>query len=474
MNFSGSLLEDRVLSLDQATPGTGPIAPAIDVKLSPRDETYLSLDHNIRSKVDNNFTPIINSQDVSSQQYVNDKYVNFTGREQINPTVVEQTNLKGHDEFHNLSINDARVTTNQTTHYSYAGNAQREHDGSNWWRYEDAPKVTTNQTTNYSYAGNAQREHDGSNYWRYKDAPRVTTNQTTLYSYSGDAAGTVSSHNQTNRVQFTGTTYYYTDENGEVKAMKTTDSGVTNWGQKGETLVEGYVPGSNGNMNIQLDPDEKQGYTELRSDWFDINTSGAGSYEQAIPNAERFQQVSTKLIGDVLFNPNRVESEDNRQTANYLITNLQQNDFSIYQRPHLRGSENFTTTFNIDSNAQDYSGISTQTVPYKELEKQKLNFGERAVFTDDEKVYNPNNVIVYNTYGQLDSNIENPFLFQTKKPQNAAVFMGKGYSGSAIKANEKYNNPYPRILLDTDSKLSSQYLDMFSPNGCLAQNQCVY
>ena len=81
------------------------------------------------------------------------------------------------------------------------------------WRYEDGPKVTTNETTNYSYAGNAQREHDGSNYWRYKDAPKVTTNETTLYSYSGDAAGTVSSHNQTNRVQFTGTTYYYTDEN---------------------------------------------------------------------------------------------------------------------------------------------------------------------------------------------------------------------------------------------------------------------
>ena len=99
MNNTGSLLENRVLTLDQATPGAGPIGPAIDKRLSPRSETYLTLDHNIRTKTDNSFLPIINAQDETSQQYVNDKYVNFTGREQIMPTVVEQTNLKGHEEF---------------------------------------------------------------------------------------------------------------------------------------------------------------------------------------------------------------------------------------------------------------------------------------------------------------------------------------------------------------------------------------
>ena len=203
--MNGSLLNNRVLTLDQATPGAGPIAPVIDQMLSPRSDTYLTLDHNIRTKVDNNFTPIINAQNETSQQYVNDKYVNFTGREQISPTIVEQTNLKGHDEFHNLSYEDARVTTNQTTNFSYAGNAQREHDGYNFYRYEDTPRVTTNQTTNFSYSGNAQREHDGSNFWRYSDNPRVTTNQTTNFSYAGNVAGTETSHNQMNRVQFTGT-----------------------------------------------------------------------------------------------------------------------------------------------------------------------------------------------------------------------------------------------------------------------------
>jgi hypothetical protein len=50
--------------------------------------------------------------------------------------------------------------------------------------------------------------------------------------------------------------------------------------------------------------------------------------------------------------------------------------------------------------------------------------------------------------------------------------MGKGYPGTAVSANDR--NSKNRILLDTDSLLSSRYLDNFSPNGCLNNNQCVY
>lgn len=462
MNNSGSLLDNRVLTLDQATPGTGPIGPAIDQQLSPRSDTYLTIDNNIRTKVDNNFVPIINAQNESSQQYVNDKYVNFTGREQIMPTVVEQTNLKGHDEFHNLSIDNARVTTNQTTNYSYSGNAQREHDGSNWWRYADDPKVTTNQTTNYSYSGNAQREHDGTNWWRYEDAPKVTTNQTTNYSYAGDAYGGTTSHNQSNRVQFTGTTEKYIDEYGNEHIVKSADSGVTNWGQKGLTLVEEYFPGSNGGMNIQLDPDEKLGHTDLRADWDSINAHGTGAYSQAVPNAERFQQVSSKFIGTIESNPNKNQSVDNRQTANYLINNLQTNDFSIYQRPELRNKTQENLAFFIDSNAQDYSGTSTQSMPLKELDTYTLPNGAYNVYSNNQ--YNPNLVITHNTYGQSNSNIENPLLYQTKGPKNWATFQGGGYPGSAIGGNTESRNGssnVPRILLDTDSKMSSRYIDQF-------------
>ena len=434
--MNGSLLDNRILTLDQATPGTGPIGPAIDKMLSPRSETYLSLDHNIRSKVDNNFKPIINAQNESSQQYINDKYVNFTGREQISPTIVEQTNLKGHEEFHNLSINNARTTNNETTLYSYAGNAQRE--------------------------------HDGSNFYRYADTPRTTNNETTLYSYAGNVNGIETSHNQTNRVQFTGTYESFIDENGKECHFKTGDSGVTNWGQGSITLVEDYFPGSNGAVNIQLDPDEKLGFTEMKSDWDMINANGSGSYLQAIPNGENFQQISKNFIGNVEFNPNKVQSVDNRQTANYLITNLQQNDLSIYKRPELR-NKILNPSFFINSNAQNYSGISTKSIPFEQLKEQKLKFGEVNVYENNK--YNPNAIITTNTIGQINPNIENPLLYQSRHPNNYATFMGKGYSGNAIIANDK--NSKNRILLDTDSKLSSRYLDNFSPNGCL-NNQCVF
>ena len=466
--MNGSLLDNRILTLDQATPGAGPLGPTIEQRLSPRSDTYLTLDHNIRTKVDNNFVPIINAQNESSQQYVNDKYVNFTGREQISPTVVEQTNLKGHDEFHNLSYDNARVTTNQTTHFSYSGNAQREHDGSNFYRYDDTPRVTTNQTTNFSYSGNAQREHDGSNFYRYDDTPRVTTNQTTNFSYAGNIAGTETSHNQMNRVQFTGTYETFIDENGNTCEVRSGNSGVTNWGQGSMTLVEDYMPGSNGAMNIQLDPDETLGFTEMKSDWDMINANGAGSYVQAIPNAERFQQVTQDFIGEVQSNPNKTESVDNRQTANYLITNLQKNDFSIYQSPELRNNS-VNLNFFIDSNPQDFSGISSQTLPLKRLEKYQLPNGATNVYKNN--MYNPNEVITNNTYGQSNPNIENPFLYQSKHADNSAVFMGKGYPGNAMNSNAVSNNN--RILLDTDSLLSSRYLDNFSPNGCL-NNQCVF
>lgn len=458
---NGSLLSNRILTVDQATPGTGPLAPTIDIQLSPRSDTYLTLDNNIRTKVDNSFIPTINAQLEQSQQYINDKYVNFTGREQIQPTVVEQINLKGDNEFHNLSINDSRTTTKETTLFSASGNAERQHDGHNFYRYSDKPKTTTNETTLYSASGNAERQHDGHNFYRYSDKPKTTTTETTLYSYSGNANGTESSFNQQNRVQFTGEYEIVNDNNGNEQIIyKSGNSGPTKWSQKAYTLVENYTAGPNGSQNIQLDPDEKMGHTLLNADWDITNTSGPGGYTQSLPNAEHFQQISKDFIGEVKINSYKPEGVDNRQTANYLINNLQANDFSIYQRPELRNKK-YTSPFFIDSNAQDHSGISTNTLPLKELDKYKLPNSNFNVFENNE--YNPNSTIVFNTYGQSNPNIENPLLFQGKSPKNYNTYQGLGYSGTAIEAN-KYN---PKIMLDTDSKDSSQYLNYFSPDGSL-------
>ena len=220
------------------------------------------------------------------------------------------------------------------------------------------------------------------------------------------------------------------------------------------------MPGLNGKQNIQLDPDEKVGHTLLNADWDIINVSGPGSYTQSLPNGEKFQQVSQDLIGKIEINPNKLEGVDNRQTANYVINNLQTNDFSIYQRPELRDKK-YTSPFFIDSNAQDHSGISTNSLPLKELDKYTLPVSNYNVF--DNNQYNPNSTIVFNTYGQSNTNIENPLLFQGKSPKNYDTYQGLGYSRTAIEANN-YN---PKIMLDTDSKDSSQYLNYFSPGGCL-------
>ena len=52
-----------------------------------------------------------------------------------------------------------------------------------------------------------------------------------------------------NRVQFTGTTETFIDEEGKECKIRSPSSGVTNWGQ-GESLIKNYFPGSGGSDEI--------------------------------------------------------------------------------------------------------------------------------------------------------------------------------------------------------------------------------
>ena len=301
------------MSLDEATPGSGPVSTATSIAPDMRTKTYLSLDNNIRSKVDNNKTPTINVHRKSAQQYLNNNYVNFTDREQINPTLIEQTGLKGNNIWNNLTYNDS--------------------DG-----YR-AAKTTTNETTNFSYSGNAEREDVGGNWWRYSDAPKTTTNETTNFSYSGDIAP-ATTHIQSNRSIFTG------DGN---------TSGVTKWNQKGITLVENYEPGPNGSINIQLDAKDKIGESLLKED---CNEVGSGTYNQSIPNGTNYQQVSKGNIGKVSIPANKYVNEDERQVQNYVVENLTKNPLSVYRNKE--NDLNKIPLFFVDSNLNEsYQKLDT-------------------------------------------------------------------------------------------------------------------
>ena len=465
-----SLLDNYVLAVDTANPQSGFISPKTINYPGQRSDTYMSQDNNIRSKNDYNFIPTINAQNETSQQYINNYFVNATYRGQISPTVVEQINLKGDNKWNNLSFNDipdenyyaSRTTTRETTNSSYAGNPEKEDIGITTWTYEDKPKVTVNETTMYSYSGNAEKEDIGSTTWTYEDKPKVTVNETTLYSYAGDVAP-VTNYNQMNRVQFTGLPVIDNKENFSNSEQnnqygishvsnKNAYAGVQKWGKQSTTLIENYTPGPNGATNVQANPIDKIGNSLFKNDWDIVHSNGSGSIQQAIPNATHFQQMTKELQGTVLYPANKSVDIDSRQTAEYLVTNLTNNPYSIYEDTT---KKSYIPTYFANTNASDYNPIRKENMEYASLEKQKLPPNFENVYINNN--YNFNEVKLRNTYGQLNSNIENPFLFQQDKIGQNITYPGKSASGSTINSGNEY---VPYIYLDGNSIESSRYINI--------------
>lgn len=454
-----SLIEGNILTLNTSSPGAGPVAPVLDKRVTVRDKSYLNIDDNINTKNDDNSLPIINAQKENSQVYINNAYVNFTGREQASQTVVQQTNLKGHELWQNLSVFNARTTTNETTHYSYSGNPENQNQGQNFYRYDDKPRTTTNETTNYSYSGNPENQNQGQNFYRYDDKPRTTTNETTLYSYAGDPNGNINSHNQMNRNQYTGD-YIYDQKTGNYYNAGT--AGVTKWSSKSDTLIKDYIPGANGSVNYQQDAADKIGSTLLRPDNDSVAVNGPGSINQATPNGTRFNQVDKAFIGEQRINPNKIFGEDTRQIANYQITALKENGLSIYRNiENTEGKNSTVPTFFIDQNKQNYSDFSRKTekrqkdiINRKDKDYSNYQFGEYSTTSNNTNDINQNANKVFNTYNQINDNIENPLLFTQKSNNktnksfkqenlpNSIIYPGLGYSGTAVSANKNGDGLY--------------------------------
>ena len=458
-----ALIEGHKLVLDMASPGSGSIAPVLDKRITVRDKSYMNIDENISTKNDDNSFPVLNVQKENTQQYINNAHVNFTGREQASPTVVQQANLKGSNVWANLSVFNARTTTNETTNYSYSGNPENEKTGQNFYRYSDKPRTTTNETTNYSYSGNPENEKTGQNFYRYSDKPRTTTNETTLYSYSGDPTGTVNSHNQMNRNQYTGDIIY---DNKTGAYYNPGTSGVTKWSSKSSVLIENYIPSANGAVNYQQDALNKIGAPLLRPDDDSISTNGPGTLHRTAPDGSRFTQVDKAFIGEQRINPNKLFSEDTRQTATYQISALKNNGLSVYRDLDKTKGNNSIPTFFIDQNKNNYSDYNTSTVKKsKDISNNyEFKFGEYG----NNKNINRNAEKVFNTHNQIDKNIDNPLLFmKTSKNSNIKhkqsdgsnnsqnptnlEYPGLGYSGSALKANKD------GVYLDYQTKKFSNY-----------------
>lgn len=127
---------------------------------------------------------------VSMSENRDGKYVNYTDRGDVNPYVINVTGTATGAGLWNPNSyqQPAKVTTKETTQFSYAGNVTgKEKNYINTW--SDTPKVTTKETTEYSHTGNIQNGKQGfyKNNWE-TDQPRVTRKETTQYAHAGNAS----------------------------------------------------------------------------------------------------------------------------------------------------------------------------------------------------------------------------------------------------------------------------------------------
>ena len=331
--------------------------------------------------------------------------------------MIEQIGLKGSEIWNNLSyIDHQKSTTKETTLYAYAGNVQRENNGTEFWTYKDAPKATTKETTDYAYVGNV-RGNKGTEFWTYKDAPKATTKETTDYAYAGNVArggDATTSYNQ-----YTG----FGDKGGN------RSGGADTYALRGATLVENYTPIA-GRQNLLAEAEARMGTIDFGTFGSDQNNDGPGTIRQALPNGSKFQ--NNYFIGEQHISPNKLVGVDDRQIAGYQVEQLQQNPLSIFTI----NPNNPIPGFEADVQPNNYSTMKQKNitelrqpaVKYEGMERSVENMKSIPVYQNKSgSNVNPNAAFVYNQ--SINDSNANPFLVQKHELNTQPKFSGKSYSG---------------------------------------------
>ena len=460
--------------------GISPAKPSMNIPV--RSHTYMSQDNNIRSVVDNSSIPAgAPSFSVKGPTNLNNYYVNQTDRGTINPTLIEQVNLKGKTTNTFNTWTDAPKTTmKETTEFAYAGDVYDKKSGYKFYTYKDEPKTTMKETTEFAYAGDVYDKKSGYKFYTYEDEPKTTMKETTEFAYAGDVnkQGSI----ETSRFQYTGSDdinmpinykEHFTEietqneiitntnknqqNNISKKPLKLRTGGADLYTNRSTTLVTNYFPGPD-RKNILADPNQKLGRVQYGLKGSDSYLQGPGTLYQSIPDGSRFQ--NNRIFAVPQFPPNKLFSVDNRQLDPAQVKNLEENPLSIYTRK----PNDPIPSFEQFNEPDDYSELinDKELTNYSDVSKDHKFYNSENVYppadnTDNYSHVNPNSVVVF---GNLNNN---PLISQgsSQKVNSNPTFSGLGYSGKF--SNSGYNPEQIRNAGSVNNKDKPDEVIIYEP-----------